>query len=156
MYSRDLHDLHPQMEPLARAMMARAEMLDVHPLVACTYRDNAEQDMLWTYGRSMPSPVGPWSPARPLGAIVTRARGGHSAHNYAVDGIPMALALDVYPTIGGKLVTAKNSPLWQALGRCGIEVGLEWYGSPGSDFVEFPHFALPIWHDLMFPMAQVA
>jgi len=39
-------------------------------------------------------------------------------------------------TVGDSLL------LWQKLGKIGTDLGLKWYGAPGSKFKEFPHFEL--------------
>jgi len=147
--SRELTDLHPDIQPWARAFLAAATQSGIHPLIVCTYRSDLEQDQTYAYGRTTRSPVGPWSEKQPLGAILTKARAGQSAHNWEVDGKPAALALDVYPTIGGKLVTVAGSPLWQQLGRLGMLAGFEWYGLPGAPFREMPHFQHPKFHEWM-------
>lgn len=100
-------------------------------LITCTYRSNAEQDILYAQGRTAPGPR------------VTKARGGQSAHNYTLDGKPAAKAFDVVPVVGGKLMWSATHPAWQTLGKIGTDLGLTWYGTPGSSFVEYPHFQLP-------------
>jgi peptidoglycan LD-endopeptidase CwlK len=149
MPSREISDLHPDLQQMARAFLAAATMDGLDPLVVCTYRSGAEQDQLYALGRTTRSHVGPWTEKSPLGSVVTRARAGQSAHNYESAAKPAALALDVYPTIAGKLVLQANSPLWQRLGKCGMLAGLEWYGMPGAPFREMPHFQHPHFHELL-------
>lgn len=128
--SRMITDLHPDLQSICREFMAEAEKQGVDVLITCTYRSNAEQDALYAQGRSKPGP------------IVTRARGGQSAHNFTLDGKPAAMAFDVVPLEHGKPCWSVGHPAWQKLGKIGMGLGLNWYGAPGSKFTEFPHFEL--------------
>ena len=152
MPSRRIEDLHPVMQVQARAMLTACEVewpgpeIEVFP--TCTYRSWAEQAELWELGRTKKSHVGPWSAARPLGRIVTKARPGSSAHNYAVNGKPMGLAMDVAILVHGKLDWDARSPYWQRVGQIGQSVGLIWYGAPNAPFKEAAHFQHPLWMEL--------
>ena len=96
----------------------------------CAYRSNAQQEALYAQGRTKPGPR------------VTNARGGQSAHNFMLDGKPAAKAFDIVPVIHGKAMWSRAHPHWQTLGKIGMDLGLNWYGAPGSKFDEFPHFQL--------------
>lgn len=143
MASRRIEDLHPKMQPLARAFQAEAERLGLDFIFTCTYRSGTEQNELYAQGRSKP------------GRIVTNARAGQSKHNFEISGKPAALAFDIVPMRHGKAIwgTSGNGiddnpadddkddlELWQRLGAIGEKLGLNWYGRPGARFKEFPHF----------------
>lgn len=131
MASRELSDLHPDLQPICRQFIAECAKQGVTALVYCTWRSNAEQDQLYAQGRN----------GNP-GSIVTNARGGQSAHNFMIDGKPAAKAFDTAPTIGGKIMWDAKHPHWQIMGRIGIGLGLDWYGAPRAPFREFPHFQM--------------
>jgi peptidoglycan LD-endopeptidase CwlK len=133
MASRNPHDLHPNLLPLYVKFMEEAKAIGIDALCTCTYRSNAEQDKLYQQGRTT------------KGAIVTNAQAGQSAHNYMLNGKPAAKAFDIVPLRNGKCVwgvTGEDGKLWRKLGDIGTELGLNWYGKPGSKFKEYPHFEL--------------
>lgn len=130
MASRKIEDLHPSLQPLCREFLAQSVHRDIDVIITCTYRSNAEQDELYAQGREKP------------GNIVTRAKAGQSAHNFTIDGKPAAKAFDVVPLVGGKAMWDSGHPSWQVLGDIGMNLGLNWYGAPGSKFREMPHFQL--------------
>lgn len=130
MASRSLSDLHPKLKPVCESFISECEKHGVDVLVYCTWRSDDEQNRLYEIGRSKP------------GRVVTNARAGQSAHNYMIDGKPAAKAFDCCPLIGGKAIWDGKNPAWQIIGKIGIELGLEWYGAPGSKFFERPHFQL--------------
>ena len=130
MTSRRIEDLHPDLQPICREFLKRAEDAGIDVLITCTYRSNEEQDQLYAQGRTAPGPV------------VTRARGGQSAHNFTINGKPAAKAFDIVPMSAGKPMWGIGYPAWQILGKIGMDLGLNWYGAPGSKFIEFPHFQL--------------
>lgn len=130
MPSRSLDDLHPKLKPLAELFLARCKVDGLDILVTCTYRSAAEQNELYAQGRTQP------------GQIVTRARGGQSAHNFELDGKPAAKAFDIVPLVLGKPVWDNQHLAWQKAGAIGTRLGLNWYGRPGAPFRESPHFQL--------------
>lgn len=133
MASRNVNDLHPELQPLFIKFMHEATVQGVDVLCTCTYRSGAEQDALYAQGRT----VG--------GHIVTNARAGQSAHNYTIKGKPAAKAFDVVVMQNGKPdwnTVGDSLLLWQKLGKIGVDLGLNWYGAPGAKFKEFPHFQL--------------
>lgn len=130
MASRDPKDLHPLLQPLFAKFRAEAVVQGLDFILTCTYRSNAEQEELYAKGRTAP------------GFIVTRARGGQSAHNFLLDGKPAAKAFDIVPVVNGKPEWSAAHPAWQALGKIGMDLGLNWYGAPGAKFREYPHFQL--------------
>lgn len=139
MASRRIEDLHPALQPLAREFVSRCAARQVDVLIVCTYRDGAEQDALYAQGRTAP------------GAKVTNARAGQSAHNHTIDGKPAARAFDAVPLLHGKPIWEDprdadadwtNDFGWKVMGEVAAELGLIWYGRPGSAFREAPHFQL--------------
>lgn len=144
--SRSLSHLHPELRMRHSFFRSRAEAFGLDYLVTCTWRSNAEQDALYSIGRSKP------------GKIVTMAKGGESNHNFMMDGLPASLAFDIVPLRFGKVLvwgTTGNGidsdptdddrddlELWHRFGAIARDVGLEWYGEPGSPFRELPHFQL--------------
>lgn len=131
MASREITDLHPDLQPIAREFLRRCDAAGVNILITCTWRSGQEQDSLYARGRTKPGPR------------VTNARAGQSAHNNMLNGRPAARAFDVVPLVAGKPVWTATHPAWQTAGRIGQELGLVWYGAPGSKFREMPHFEMP-------------
>lgn len=137
--SKDIADLHPRMQDLAKQFLAKcaAENLDVR--ITCTFRDNAAQDALYARGRTILTENG--QPVKK----VTNAKGGQSMHNYH-------LAFDCVPFRGGKPVwgtTGADLMLWMRVGNIGEGVGLEWAGR-WKTFKEMPHFQFTGGHPLSY------
>lgn len=130
MSSRNLLDLHPEMNRLANAMLSAATAQGIDLLVTCTWRSNEEQAELYAQGRTAP------------GRIVTNAKPGQSMHNHTVQGAPSSLAIDVVPLRHGKPVWKADDPLWAQVGALGEGAGLEWAGR-WKRFREAPHFQHP-------------
>lgn len=130
MSSRDLNDLHPELKPKCEAFLVECEKRGLDILITCTYRSWREQNSLYAQGRSKP------------GAIVTKAKAGQSAHNFTIEGSPASKAFDIVPVRDGKLMWSDKHPDWLEAGKIGMDLGLNWYGRPGSSFREFPHFQL--------------
>ncbi len=139
MASRSLLDLHPDLQPLATAFLERCAARGLDLIVTCTYRSNDEQAQLYAKGRGAPGP------------IVTRAKPGQSKHNATLDGKPAARAFDVVPLLNGKPIYEdprdpdrdwSNDWGWKVVGQVAEEVGLDWYGRPGSPFREAPHLQM--------------
>ncbi len=115
---------------MAEAFVAACQSAGLDVIITCTQRDaTPDQALLYAEGRTAP------------GHIVTDAPPGESAHNYG-------LAFDVVGLRNGKCVWDSSDPLWQQIGAIGVAVGLEWAGSPGFPFKEFPHFQHPIWRTI--------
>jgi peptidoglycan LD-endopeptidase CwlK len=145
--SRRLEDLHPDLEPKARAFLAECERLGISVLITCTYRSHEEQAALYTQGRTKP------------GRVVTWAKPGESLHNATgPGGEPMARAFDFVVLRHGKLIWGTggngldNDPsdddtddleLWQRAGAVGEVLGLSWAGRWPRDKREYPHLEMP-------------
>jgi peptidoglycan L-alanyl-D-glutamate endopeptidase CwlK len=139
MSSRRIEDLHPDLQPLARLFLERCAARQVDVLIVCTHRSNDEQASLYAQGRGTP------------GAIVTNAKPGQSKHNFTIGGRPAARAFDAVPLLHGKPIWEdprdkdadwRNDFGWRVMGEVAAELGLVWYGAPGSRFPEAPHFQL--------------
>lgn len=129
--SRKIEDLHPTVAAKARAHIEACDAIGIDIIITCTYRDSAEQDRLYSIGRTAP------------GSKVTNAKAGQSLHNYRV-------AYDVVPLRHGKPVwgtKGEDGVLWQKVGAAGKALGLEWAGD-WKTFKEFPHFQFTNGHKL--------
>lgn len=144
MPSRDINDLHPQLQPLAKEFIALCKKAGVELLITCTYRSNEEQNELYAAGRTklnMDNLDNPY-------ATVTKARGGESEHNFMLSGKPAAKAFDVVPLINGKAEWNTSHIAWAVIGNVwkkGIknrEYYLDWLGRQNSPYKDYPHFSL--------------
>lgn len=151
MASRDLNDLDPAMREKAVTFLERCQASGCPVLIYCTYRSNDEQAALYAQGRFPLLEVNrlrQYCGLAPLGwgedvKVVTNAMPGESGHNRVdSDGCPASLAFDCCPLAAGKL--AWDSPAWGTIGGIGVNLGLRWYGTPGSKFYERPHFELTL------------
>lgn len=68
--SRDIKDLHPYVQGLAKKVIADAKKIGIEILITSTYRDAEYQNWLYKQGRTR------------KGKIVTYAKGGESWHNF--------------------------------------------------------------------------
>jgi peptidoglycan L-alanyl-D-glutamate endopeptidase CwlK len=117
--SRNVADLHPYVQTLAKKFLALAKKEGIDVLVTSTYRDAESQNALYAQGRTKP------------GRIVTNAKAGQSWHNYR-------LAFDVVPIVNGKAMW-NDLRTFKRLGEIGKSVGLEWAGD-WKQFKELAHF----------------
>lgn len=116
--------LLPEVRPLARALVQKADQNGVKIKIISSLRSYAEQDALYAQGRTKP------------GRIVTRARAGYSNHNFGI-------AFDVGVFEGARYLG--ESVKYKAVGALGMELGLEWGGN-WKTIVDEPHFQLrPAW-----------
>lgn len=118
-----IQTLHPKLRPIAAKFINEVQKKLGYKLrIASGYRTIEEQNRLYAQGRTAP------------GAIVTKAKGGSSYHNYG-------LAFDTYFTDNGK--TNLNKAMTQDVVAIGKSLGLEW----GGDFKtikDMPHFQLTL------------
>ena len=115
--SRKLSDLHPILQEKAELFMQRCKEAGIKVVIYNTLRTFAEQDKLYSQGRTQP------------GRRVTNAPAGYSYHNYG-------LAFDFAFRTGTKGVTW-NGP-WDQAGKIAKSVGLEW-GGYWRKFPDRPH-----------------
>ena len=150
MSSRKITDCHPTLQPLVQQFLHNCTASGVDVLITCTWRSPEEQESLYAQGRTKP------------GKIVTNARAGQSAHNYTLNGLPAALAIDVVPMRNGKPVWGLSGDgmddnpadddrddleLWQKVRSAGESAGLE-SASRWKSFREWPHFQHPRYQEL--------
>lgn len=122
--NKGLDNLHPDYRDRFAGFMDEATKKGLNLDVASTYRSPAEQQSLFDQGRKTP------------GSIVTNARPGTSAHNYA-------LAVDVVPSgLQQQPNWAPDDPRWQEMGALAQNQGLNWGGSWKS-FKDMPHVQAP-------------
>ncbi|MDR6990639.1 peptidoglycan-binding protein [Luteimonas sp. 3794] len=113
--------LHPELRGQAAEFVNRVEQeLGITLRVTSGMRTYAEQDALYAQGRTAP------------GGIVTQVPAGYSNHNFGT-------AFDVVEVRPDGSINW--SPDWQAIGRVGTDMGLEWGGN-WTTFVDRPHFQL--------------
>ena len=93
-------------------------------LVYCTFRSSAEQDELYTHGRTKPGPVVTWS------------RGGQSWHQ-------ARRAWDAVPMVNGKPLWGYSDALepWQIVVDEAERLGIEWAGH-WDHMREFVHYQI--------------
>ncbi|GAB0056728.1 hypothetical protein SIID45300_01039 [Candidatus Magnetaquicoccaceae bacterium FCR-1] len=117
---REIFTLHPDAQRLCRGLLTalRANGLDAR--VLCGMRSYAQQNALYSQGRTK------------AGAVVTRATGGNSFHNFGV-------AFDIGLFSSGKYLQNADPYLDAArIGKhCGLECGAFW-----QSFSDPPHYQL--------------
>ncbi len=118
MASRKLEDLNPKTRKRAEAFVRTCASMGVDVLIYCTYRSNAEQDALYAQGRTVGGQGA--CAKKPLGNIVTNARGGQSWHNYRA-------AFDFVPLVNGKAAW-NDKELYALCGKVAESLDLEWAG----------------------------
>lgn len=122
-----LNWVHPELVRRVRLLAQKCEENNIIIRVSRGLRTYAEQDALYEQGRTTP------------GEIVTHAKGGYSAHNfaYAVDIVPGKDGFPVFtPDWDGLDIKWKNVLM---LGRvCHLAEGAQWRTLP----VDKPHFYL--------------
>jgi peptidoglycan L-alanyl-D-glutamate endopeptidase CwlK len=134
----------------------RLELGDIYALIvaaltgkaicrfAYTLRTYKEQNDLFNLGRTTVNPDGK-SPSKPMGNVVTRARGGQSYHNF---GMAFDIVLLKDTNGSGKFNTASwetnvdfdgdGKADWQEIVAICKQHGWDWGGDWG--FVDKPHF----------------
>jgi peptidoglycan L-alanyl-D-glutamate endopeptidase CwlK len=127
--SRRLEDLHPKVMQMASEFVKEAKKeLGIDILVTSTHRDNESQNALYALGRTAKG-ANP-KPSKPMGDIVTNAKGGQSFHNYKV-------ALDFAPLVNGKPAW-NDTALFTKCGELAEKHGFEWAGR-WKKFKELAH-----------------
>lgn len=119
-------DIYPPLMALGLRLLENCEARGARYYALSGLRTHAEQEALYAQGRTAP------------GAIVTKARGGESFHNF---GIALDFCRDTNMTRAG-LQPDWNKAAYVALAEEAIELGLE----PGLywRFVDAPHVQLKI------------
>lgn len=124
--SRDIKLLYPPLQYKCIHLVDECKRRGYKIGISETFRTVAEQNDLYAKGRTKP------------GSIVTNCKGTSysSMHQWGV-------AFDFYRNDGKGAYYDKDG-FFDAVGKIGQELGLEWGGSWKS-FVDKPHFQLPDW-----------
>ena len=113
--------LHPRAQEHARAFLKRVRDAGIDARIISGTRTYAEQEALYRQGR--------WGNPGP---VVTKARGGHSNHNFGI-------AWDIGVFENGKYMT--TSQPYERAAAIGVTPEIEWGGSWKS-FPDRPHYQL--------------
>jgi peptidoglycan L-alanyl-D-glutamate endopeptidase CwlK len=127
--SRKISDLHPKVATLCNLFVEDCDEVGIDVLVYRTYCDNEAQDQIYAIGRTVKGAN--VSVKKPMGDIVTNAKGGESFHNYR-------LAFDFVPLIHGKAMWGDKA-LYAKCGKIGEECGLTWSGRWTGKLKETAH-----------------
>lgn len=127
-----INKLHPKLRQ--RAFLAYGDAVastpvGIHPVINQTYRSFAESDYDYQLGRTVANPDGQ-SKSKPLGDIISYAKGGTSWHNYG-------LALDFYLLKNGKATWVVDDN-WMIVVDCFKAYGFNW-GGEFPDLKDYPH-----------------
>ncbi len=114
---------------------------------AYTLRSFSEQNALYELGRTVKNPNGFHPIKKPLGNIVTWARGGDSFHNYAL-AWDLVLVLDKdgngsYETASWDMtidLDGDGIADWREIVEIAIKYGYEWGGNWNKPKTDCPHF----------------
>src|SRR5438046_1089371 len=110
-----LAQLHPKFAVRVQDLINSLAAKDVPILITQGLRTWAEQDALFAKGRTTP------------GSIVTKAKGGHSQHNFG-------LAVDVAPISNGVLDWNLSHPSWKLI----LAVAPQFKLAEGAQWRTFP------------------
>lgn len=120
--AKNIATLNKKLQPLATKLIEEATAQGIHVKIISGHRTYAEQNALYAQGRTKP------------GLIVTKAKGGHSNHNFAT-----AFDIGIFSADGKQYID--ESPDYKRCGLIGEALGLEWGGN-WKDFKDEPHFQL--------------
>lgn len=116
MASRDITDLHPDLQPLCREFLAQCAARDLDVRLIFTYRSPAEQDQIYAKGRTIP------------GRIVTNLKGYASKHCFTINTKPAAKAFDFGVYDNGEYVQDGSDSRYLTAGEIGESLGMTWGG----------------------------
>lgn len=134
----NIHDLHPIFAAMIQKLQANCLARKAEYYATSGLRTWDEQEKLYALGRTVKNVDA--TAAKPLGGIVTNAKGGQSYHNF---GIAVDFALDKDSTREG-LQPDWNADSYKILAEEAVKIGLE----PGLywKFKDAPHVQLNITH----------
>lgn len=134
--TRRINGLHPNLRPLAWAVVGRARYeLGIWLTITQGTRTDAQQATLYRKGRDAKGKV------TDLGKVVTWAKPGQSNHQRRRGGKPGGCAFDIAKLLPNGAVVWKGVP-WMRLGRIGEDLGLQWGGRWRGKKKDKPHFQL--------------
>jgi peptidoglycan L-alanyl-D-glutamate endopeptidase CwlK len=128
-----IETLHPKLRDEVKNLIIEAESkLANNILVRITsgYRDFDEQNALYTLGRTKVNPDGK-TVSKPMGNIVTNAKGGQSMHNFAI-------AFD-FVLIYDKAAKWTVNNDWMIVVNTFKKAGWEWGGDWKGSLYDSPH-----------------
>jgi peptidoglycan L-alanyl-D-glutamate endopeptidase CwlK len=117
---KNIRTLVPEVRPLATKLIEIATEAGISVKVISGHRSYAEQDALYAQGRTKP------------GAVVTKAKGGYSNHNFG-----LAFDIGIFSK-DGKSYFGEHAD-YKRCGVIGESLGLEW-GGRWKSFPDEPHF----------------
>lgn len=135
MPSREVKDLQGEFRKLAENWLTLCKEAGLDILLTCTLRSWDEQDALYAKGRTVMG-EGATPVKRPMGRIVTNAKGGQSAHQYG-------LALDFVIMDKGKPDWSGTSDAWNQA----IDLAQK-HGMQSLRPMESAHLQHPNWKQL--------
>lgn len=125
-------ELYPPFQAKVDQLLELAKAYELPVGVHMGLRTFDQQDGLYALGRTVKNPDGFDAIKKPLGNIVTRAKGGESWHNYG-------LAVDIVFKIGPKQAWSWDGKLpWERLGALGGALKFQWGGLWKAR--DLPHF----------------
>jgi len=116
MSSRDICDLHPDLQPLCEKLLDQLKDAGIDARVIFTYRTPAEQNKIYAQGRTLP------------GKKVTNLQGSASKHCFTIGDKPAAKAFDLAIFDNGDYVENGDDPRYLQAGEMGEALGLTWGG----------------------------
>jgi len=130
MRSRNIWDLHPIVRLKADVFKELCKKDGIEVLIYFTYRSVNEQNKLYQIGRRGVEGE----------RIVTKAKGGESAHNYRA-------AFDCVPLKDGQPWWDAPDRIWKTMGGAAEKVGLDWMGDQWGEYLPWDkgHFQEPGW-----------
>jgi peptidoglycan L-alanyl-D-glutamate endopeptidase CwlK len=147
--------LHPRVRAEVKYLIEKVEREMLGPRIAIrvveAYRSIAHQDNLYALGRTKVNPVGK-SKRKPMGNIVTNARGGKSFHNYGL-AFDFAILYDIdgngtWETLSWNTVRDFDKDKvadWKEIVKVFESHGWEW-GGRWATIVDAPHLQKTFGH----------
>lgn len=132
-----LANLYPPFRELVETLQANCLARGAQYYATSAYRSVEEQNGLYALGRTKPNVDA--TDEKPLGNVVTKARGGQSFHNHAV-AIDFALDKD---TKREGLQPNWSPEAYKILAEEAVKLGLE-AGANWTSFKDYPHIQLNI------------
>lgn len=133
--------LHPELRPKAEQLITQCSKIGIQLLITEGFRSFERQQELYDQPTDGKDNDGDGQ-VDEADEKVTNAKPGQGFHNYA-------LALDVVPVVNGKPNWNVSKGTWEAIGKTGEALGLEWGGRWRSP-IDKPHFQYPRGHSYKY------